>query len=180
MTSRYHDILDGDGNYSWILFRNTIRYAVLAISIIFFALIRYINTFMLKQRSREFAVYMGQKNKALHPQYQSTIQLHQEKTGKSISLSFVPHLLFALIRYINTFMLKQRSREFAVYMVLGMEQKMVARQFFLETLIFGIFFNRPLDIITKQLSIHPCTLLPIWLIHPGSWQKIPFGKSPLY
>ncbi len=80
LTSRYHDILDGDGNYSWILFRNTIRYAVLAISIIF----------------------------------------------------------FALIRYINTFMLKQRSREFAVYMVLGMEQKMVARQFFLETLIFGM------------------------------------------
>lgn len=80
LASRYNDILDGDGNYSLSLFQNTIRYAVLAISVIF----------------------------------------------------------LALIRYINTFMLKQRSREFAVYMVLGMEQKMIARQFFGETFLFGM------------------------------------------
>ena len=58
LTSRYNDILGGDGNYSLALFQNTIRYAVLAISIIFVALIRYINNYMLKQRSREFSVYM--------------------------------------------------------------------------------------------------------------------------
>ena len=58
LTSQYNDILDGDGNYSLALFQNTIRYAVLAISIIFVALIRYINNYMLKQRSREFSVYM--------------------------------------------------------------------------------------------------------------------------
>ena len=80
MTSRYNDILGGDGNYSLTLFQNTIRYAVLAISIIF----------------------------------------------------------VALIRYINTYMLKQRSREFSLYMILGMEQRMIARQFFSETFVFGI------------------------------------------
>lgn len=58
LTSRYNDILGGDGNYSLALFQNTIRYAVLAISVIFVALIRYINNYMLKQRSREFSVYM--------------------------------------------------------------------------------------------------------------------------
>ena len=58
LTSRYNDILGGDGNYSLTLFQNTIRYAVLAISVIFVALIRYINNYMLKQRSREFSVYM--------------------------------------------------------------------------------------------------------------------------
>lgn len=58
LTSRYNAILDGDGNYSLELFRDTIRYAVMAVSIIFIALIRYINTYMLKQRSREFSVYM--------------------------------------------------------------------------------------------------------------------------
>ena len=58
LTSRYNDILDGNGNYSLSLFQNTIRYAVLAISVIFLALIRYINNYMLKQRSREFSIYM--------------------------------------------------------------------------------------------------------------------------
>ncbi len=58
LTSSRNDILGGNGNYSLSLFQNTIRYAVLAISVIFFALIRYINNYMLKQRSREFSVYM--------------------------------------------------------------------------------------------------------------------------
>lgn len=80
LTSRYNDILGGDGNYSLTLFQNTIRYAVLAISIIF----------------------------------------------------------VALIRYINTYMLRQRSREFSAYMILGMEQRTIARQFFSETFVFGI------------------------------------------
>ena len=51
----------------------------------------------------------------------------------AISVIFV-----ALIRYINTFMLRQRSREFSIYLILGMEQGMVARQFLGETLVFGI------------------------------------------
>ena len=80
LTSRYNDILAGDGNYSLALFQDTIRYAVLAVSIIF----------------------------------------------------------IALIRYINTYMLKQRSREFSVYMILGMEQRTIAVQFFSETFVFGI------------------------------------------
>lgn len=80
LTSRYNDILGGTGNYSLILFRNIIRYTVLAVSII----------------------------------------------------------LVVLVRYINTFMLKQRSHEFSVYLILGMEQGTVAKQFFGETLVFGI------------------------------------------
>ena len=80
LTSGYNDILGGTGNYSLILFQNIIRYAVLAVSLIF----------------------------------------------------------VVLIRYINTFMLKQRSREFSVYLILGMEQGTVAKQFFSETLVFGI------------------------------------------
>ncbi len=80
LTSRHNDILGGDGNYSLTLFQNTIRYAILTVSVIF----------------------------------------------------------IALILYINTYMLKQRSREFSVYMILGMEQRIIARQFFGETVIFGI------------------------------------------
>lgn len=80
LTSQHNDILGGNGNYSLELFQNMIRYAVLAISIIF----------------------------------------------------------VALIRYINNYMLKQRGREFSVYMILGMEQRTVARHFFGETFVFGM------------------------------------------
>lgn len=80
LTSRYNDILNGDGNYSLTLFQNIIRYTILTISIIF----------------------------------------------------------LALIQYIHTYMLKQRSKEFFIYMILGMEQKIIARQFFIETFSFGI------------------------------------------
>lgn len=80
LTSQYNDILGGNGNYSLALFQNTIRYAVLSISFIF----------------------------------------------------------IVLIRYINNYMLKQRSREFSVYMILGMEQRTVAKQFFSETFAFGM------------------------------------------
>ncbi len=71
LTSRYNDILGGNGNYSLVLFQNTIRYAVLAISVIFVALICYINTYMLKQRSREFSVYMilGMEQRTIAAQF---------------------------------------------------------------------------------------------------------------
>lgn len=57
LTSRHNDILGGDGNYSLSLFQNTIRYAVGTVSLLFAALIRYISGYMLRQRSREFALY---------------------------------------------------------------------------------------------------------------------------
>ncbi|MCM1189916.1 MAG: ABC transporter permease [bacterium] len=71
LTSRYNDILGGDGNYSLALFQNTIRYAVLAVSVIFAALIRYINNYMLKQRSREFSIYriLGMEQRTVAKQF---------------------------------------------------------------------------------------------------------------
>ena len=58
LTSRHHEFSGEDGNYSLVMFENIIRYAVWIISVFFLALIRYVNSFMLRQRGREFAVYM--------------------------------------------------------------------------------------------------------------------------
>lgn len=80
LTSRYNDILGGDGNYSLTMFHDILWNAVLALSVVF----------------------------------------------------------LALIRYINNYMLLRRSREFSVYMILGMEQRAIAGQFFAETVVFGI------------------------------------------
>lgn len=46
-------------------------------------------------------------------------------------------ILIILVNYINTFMLKQRAKEFANYMLLGMEQKNLIRMFLLEFFIIG-------------------------------------------
>lgn len=47
-------------------------------------------------------------------------------------------IFLLLVAYINGYMLKQRSREFSIYMILGMEKRQMARQFFAETLLFGL------------------------------------------
>lgn len=47
-------------------------------------------------------------------------------------------LLAILIAYVTRYIMKRRQREFATYILLGMEQKSVALMFFIETLIIGI------------------------------------------
>ena len=117
LTSRYNNVLSGNGDYSLILFQNTIRYTVLAISVIF----------------------------------------------------------IALVQYINTFMLKQRSREFSVYLILGMEQKTVARQFFGETLSFGIAAVLTGCMLGTILSGMMTTFVMRTIIGKGQYQ---FGFYP--
>lgn len=43
-----------------------------------------------------------------------------------------------LVNYVNKYMIKRRKREFANYVLLGMEQRNVAFMFFIETLIMGL------------------------------------------
>ncbi len=46
--------------------------------------------------------------------------------------------LILLVAYVNKYMIRRRKREFATYVLLGVEQKSVAFMFFIETLIIGI------------------------------------------
>ena len=47
-------------------------------------------------------------------------------------------MLILLISYVNKYMIRRRKREFAIYILHGMEQRSVAMMFFIETLIIGI------------------------------------------
>lgn len=47
-------------------------------------------------------------------------------------------ILVILAGYINKFMLKQRAKEFANYLLLGMERSILSKMFFLEFLIIGL------------------------------------------
>ncbi len=46
-------------------------------------------------------------------------------------------ILIVLVEYIDTFMLKQRAKEFASYLLLGMEKKRLTRLFLCEVLLIG-------------------------------------------
>lgn len=43
------------------------------------------------------------------------------------------------MQYVNHFMIQRRKREFAIQSIIGMEQSTIARLFFVESLIMGIF-----------------------------------------
>ena len=47
-------------------------------------------------------------------------------------------ILILLVAYVNQYMIRRRKREFATYILLGVEQKSVAWIFFIETLVIGI------------------------------------------
>lgn len=47
-------------------------------------------------------------------------------------------IMVALVNYINTFMMKQRAKEFANYLLLGMEKRKLSQMFLLEFCVIGI------------------------------------------
>lgn len=47
-------------------------------------------------------------------------------------------IMVALVNYINTFMMKQRTKEFANYLLLGMEKSKLSQMFLLEFCVIGV------------------------------------------
>ena len=58
--------------------------------------------------------------------------------GMKLAVCAVALLLLFLIRFVSRYMLKSRSKEFAVQAVLGMEQRTIAGMFFAETFFMGM------------------------------------------
>lgn len=64
-------------------------------------------------------------------------------------------ILIILVKYINTFMLKQRAQEFANYVLLGIEKNKISWMFFCEFITIGsVCF-----ILASLLSMGVCTIL---------------------
>lgn len=58
--------------------------------------------------------------------------------GMKVAVCVITLFLLFLIRFVNSYMLRRRQKEFAVQSVMGMEQKTIGRIFFAETLVMGI------------------------------------------
>lgn len=66
------------------------------------------------------------------------IHLEVLKKMMRVAVPLVGLLAVFLMSYVNSYMLRRKQREFAVETIIGMEQRMVAFLFFLETSIMGI------------------------------------------
>lgn len=80
---------------------------------------------------------LGSKN---HPILSGSYIYSVEGFSKvAVALTYVISLIFlGLTHYVNNFMIKQRSKEFSVYMILGTPQGKIAKIFFIETYLVGI------------------------------------------
>ncbi len=58
--------------------------------------------------------------------------------GMKVAICMITLLLLFLIQFVNHYMLQRKQKEFAVQSIMGMEQKIIGRIFFAETLIMGI------------------------------------------
>lgn len=58
--------------------------------------------------------------------------------GMKVAICVITLLLLFLIRFVNNYMLQHKQKEFALQLVMGMEQKTVGRLFFAETFLMGI------------------------------------------
>lgn len=92
------------------------------------------------------------------PYYSDTlpVQLHLDILGRvmRIAVPLVGVLVVFLMSYVNSFMFRQKQKEFAVEAVIGMEQWTVAFLFFLETLVIGavaIFLGILLGVLLSQV-----------------------------
>lgn len=56
----------------------------------------------------------------------------------NLTVGLVSLIFFVLVNYVNNHMLKRRSKEFSLYMLLGMEQRKIAFSYFIETFEIGI------------------------------------------
>lgn len=71
--------------------------------------------------------------------------------GIKYAILLITVLLMFLMQYVNHFMIQRRKREFAIQSIIGMEQSTIARLFFVESLIMGIFVGWAQGFLEKRV-----------------------------
>lgn len=89
-----------------------------------------------------------------------------EYIGMFMSIGTVVMMLLSaiLLFYINSFLMKQRKREFGVYNILGLEKRHIDRVLFHETAISSLL-SVALGLLTGMLFYKLCSLLICRLLH---------------
>jgi len=102
-----------------------------------------------------------------------------------LAILIIGLLSMILMFYINSFLMKQRTRELGLYNILGMEKKHVGKVLFFET-FFCSSFSILLGIVLGLLFYKLCSLLIFKLLHAeivlglGYIKLLPIAGSALY
>lgn len=86
-----------------------------------------------------FYAFLSISSSHYDPQIGSEFDLVFLSDGMKVAILLLTLLLLFLMYYVNRFMLRRRQKEFALEALMGMEQRTIARLFFIETLIMGAF-----------------------------------------
>lgn len=95
-----------------------------------------------------FYSFLSISSRYYHPDIGIEYDFTLLSDGMKMAICLITLCLLFLIRFVNSYMLRRRKKEFAVQSIMGMEQKTIAKLFFAETfimgiisIIFGIFFG---------------------------------------
>ncbi len=95
-----------------------------------------------------FYSFLSISSRYYHPDIGIEYDFTLLSDGMKMAICLITLCLLFLIRFVNSYMLRHRKKEFAVQSIMGMEQKTIAKLFFAETfimgiisIIFGIFFG---------------------------------------
>ena len=86
-----------------------------------------------------FYAFLSISSSYYNPDIDSEYNFTLLSDGMKVAICMVTLLLLFLIRFVNHYMLRQKQKEFAIQSIMGMEQKIIGRIFFAETLIMGMF-----------------------------------------
>lgn len=84
-----------------------------------------------------FYAFLSVSSKYYHPDIGSEYSFTILGDGMKAAICCITLLLLFLIRYVNNYMLHHRQKEFALWSIMGMEQKTIAWLFFAETFAMG-------------------------------------------
>lgn len=84
-----------------------------------------------------FYAFLSISSGYYHPDIGSEYNFTMLSDGMKAAICCVTLLLLFLIRYVNSYMLRSKQKEFAVQSVMGMEQKTIGWLFFAETFVMG-------------------------------------------
>lgn len=84
-----------------------------------------------------FYAFLSVSSRYYHPDIGLEYNFTMLSDGMKAAICCVTLLLLFLIRYVNSYMLRHKQKEFAVQSCLGMEQKTIGWLFFAETFVMG-------------------------------------------
>ena len=137
-----------------------------------------------------FYAFLSISSSYYQPDIGSSYDVTMLGDGMKIAICAVTLLLLFLIRYVNSYMLRRKQKEFAIQSIMGMEQKTVGWLFFAETFLMGavsIAIGVALGVLCSQfitamlLTSYGQSYELIWTLFPDTvlWTVCFFAASLL-